>query len=104
MSEFKTVPFENNLMDDLKNPAFAVQYLNACLEEEVDSPQERKTLVLAALGQVMKAHGLSKVARETQLNRGNLYDSILKENNTRLDTLFKILEALQIRMKFETTQ
>jgi probable addiction module antidote protein len=101
MSEFKTIDYEDGLMDDLRDPVFAVQYLNACLEEEVDDPGERKKMVLSALGQVMKAHGLSKLARETHLNRGNLYESIIKEKNTRLDTLFKVLEALHIRLKFE---
>jgi probable addiction module antidote protein len=101
MSKFKTVDYEDGLFEDLRDPIFAVQYLNSCLEEEVDDNQERRNLVLSALGQIMKAHGISKLSRECELNRGNLYDSILKEKNTRLDTLLKILDALQIKMKFE---
>ena len=103
MGKMQTVDHEAGLLEDLLDPIFAVQYLNACLEEEVEDSQEKRRLILSALSQVMKAHGLSKLSRDCGLNRGNLYDSIIKEKNTRLDTLLKILDALQIRMKFEVS-
>ena len=97
----RTVSYEDNLMKDLQDPMFAVHYLNACLEEELDEFEDRKEIFLGALTQVIKANGVSKIAKLSNINRGNIYESIMKEKNTKLDTLFKILESLNLKMKFE---
>ena len=101
MEEIKLVNYEDSLIKELKDPLFAIQYLNSCLDEKVDNIEERKKIFLGALSQIMKAHGISKIARECNLNRGNIYDSIIKEKNTRLDTLLKIFKSLNFKLKFE---
>jgi len=62
-----TEKYENNLKEDLRDPSEAAEYLNAALDD--GSPE----VFLMALKDVANAKGISEIARETKLNRENLY-------------------------------
>ncbi|MBL4621808.1 MAG: hypothetical protein JKY89_05365 [Immundisolibacteraceae bacterium] len=98
MGVMRTVSYEDNLMKDLQDPMLAVHYLNACLEEEFNESKDKKDFFFGALAQVLKANGVSK---DYILNRNDIYESIMKSKNTRLDGLFKILEDLNLKLRFE---
>ena len=59
--------YEKGLKENLVNPSEAAEYLNAALE---DGSNE---VFLMALKDVANAKGISEVARQTNLNRENLY-------------------------------
>lgn len=90
-----TVPYEEGLKAQLTDPAEAVAYLNAALEE---SDQE---VFLLALRDVAEARGFSQLAKETQLNRENLYRMLSNKGNPQLSSLNAILKSLGLRLAVE---
>ena len=85
------------LIAALKDPAQAASYLNVVLEEK--DPK----MFLVALRNVAEARGgLSKLSRQTRLNRANLYRVFSKTGNPEIQTLSHILDTLGLRLAVET--
>ncbi len=63
-------------------------YLTAALEEG------DAKLVAAALGDIARAKGMSKVARDSGLAREALYRALSEEGNPALDTVMRVSKAL----------
>ena len=78
----------------LKDPKEAALYLNAAVEE--NDPK----LIIAALAQVAKAHGVSKMAKKVSLSRMGLYKTLSKRGNPEFKTFMGILNASGLRMSF----
>ncbi|MGV2289621.1 addiction module antidote protein [Trinickia sp. YCB016] len=78
--------------DYLDSEAAIAAYLNAALEE--NDPD----LLLAAIADVAKARGISKVAADAGVGRESLYKTLAPGSKPRLDTVFKLLQALGIRL------
>lgn len=57
--------------------------------------------IAAALGAVARAHGMSELAEKTGLNRSALYDALSEGGNPTLDTLMRVMCALDIELKAE---
>lgn len=93
----KTKPFRNYLINSLKDPEEAAEYLNAVLEE--DDPQ----LFLAALRDVADAYGVGKIAKKTDLNRTSLYRMLSEEGNPEIYSVFSLLGAMGLRLKTKAT-
>ena len=55
--------------DYLKSEADMVAYLEACMEEAADDP----AFIAAALGNIARAYGMVRVAKDTGLTREGLY-------------------------------
>ncbi|OQA46600.1 MAG: hypothetical protein BWY52_00663 [Chloroflexi bacterium ADurb.Bin325] len=87
-----TVPYEEGLFEDLRDPKEAIAYLNAALEDE------DQRVFLLALRDVAEARGLSQVAREAQLNRENLYRMLSPNGNPQLSSLTTLLRSLGLRL------
>lgn len=86
-------PVENFLNLRLTDPAEAIGYLNACLEED------NAELFLLALKDVIRAQGgMAKISKKTNLNREGLYDMLSKNGNPRLSSLEAILEAIGLKL------
>jgi probable addiction module antidote protein len=92
-SEQLSADYQDFLLERLRDPVAATEYLNACLEEE-DMPE----VFLSAMRNVAKAHGLTSLAHETKLNRENLYRILSSRGNPRISSLFAILDALGLRL------
>ncbi len=86
----KTKKFD--VIDFLDSDEAIVGYLNAVLE---DGDAE---FFVKVVGDVARAKGMMKVARATGLGRQNLYRSLSSGGNPRINTLFKVLDALNIRL------
>jgi probable addiction module antidote protein len=85
--------YEEALAEDLQDPAEAVEYLNACLED--GDPQ----IFLLALRDVARARGgVAKVAEATELNREHLYRMLSENGNPELRSLEALLDALGFRL------
>jgi probable addiction module antidote protein len=87
--------YEEGLLQDLQEPEEAAAYLNAALE---DGSQE---VFLLALRDVARARGLTQLARETSLNRENLYRMLTEKGNPQLSSLAQLLDALGLRLAIE---
>ncbi|GLU30900.1 addiction module antidote protein [Trinickia caryophylli] len=67
-------------------------YLNAALEEE--DPD----VLVAAISDVAKARGIANVALQAGLGRESLYKTLAPGSKPRLETIFKLLDALGVRL------
>ncbi len=92
----KTKPYRESLLESLKNPDEAAQYLNACLEDE------DARVFLLALRDVAEAHGgIRALSRNANLNRESLYRMLSKSGNPSLNSLAAVLNACGIRLAVE---
>jgi len=90
-----TEKYENNLKKDLLDPVEAAEYLNAALE---DGSHE---VFLMALKDIANAKGISEIARETKLNRENLYRILSTQGNPKLKSLNSVLHSVGLRLSVE---
>ena len=81
-----------DVVDFLDSDEALVEYLNVALE--TNDPK----YFTKALGNVARAKGMSFVSEDTGLGRQSLYRALSDEGNPRIDTLFKVLESLDIRL------
>lgn len=82
-----------DVVDFLDSDEALVEYLNVALE--TNDPK----YFTKALGNVARAKGMSSVSEDTGLGRQSLYRALSDEGNPRIDTLFKVLESLDIRLE-----
>ncbi len=64
------------------------EYLNTVLAEGNESD------VIAAIGHVAKAIGMSKIAQETGLSRPSLYKALSDGAKPQFETIMKVLRAI----------
>ncbi len=87
------VRHEDWLLEQLRDPELAAEYLNAALAEG------DQAAFMLALRDVAKARGgIAAVAREAGLNRVALWRSLSAEGNPELGSLNCILEATGLRL------
>jgi len=88
------VSYHEDLLRRLKNPEYAVGYLNACLEAKDEGA------FLLAVRDVAQAHGgLSQLAKKTGLNREHLFRMLSKRGNPRLTSLKELIGALGFKLR-----
>ncbi|MFT6828177.1 MAG: putative addiction module antidote protein [Roseivirga sp.] len=85
-----------NIADYLDDDEMIQEYLNAVLEDG-DSKD-----ILAALGHVAKAIGMSKIAELTGLSRPSLYKALSENAKPQFDTILKVLRAVNSNLKLNT--
>ncbi len=86
----KLLPFDaaRYLTDD----EAVAEYMNAVLETgDAD-------LLLMALGDVARARGMAKVAKDTGLGRESLYKALAPGAKPRFDTVLKVARALGVKL------
>ena len=89
----RSAPYDDLLMDMLKDEERALAYLNAALDEQ--DPR----LFLIALRNVTRAQGgVATVAARSGLNRESLYRALSERGNPSVQTLASVLEALGARL------
>ncbi len=81
-----------DVIDFLDSDEALVEYLNAALAE--NDPK----YFAKALGNVARAKGMSSISEVSGVGRQSLYRALSEEGNPRIDTLFKTLEALNVRL------
>lgn len=90
--------YRESLIEDLRGDEEAqLEYIKANFEENGDIP----SAILSAIRTVAEARGFKNFAEEVQLNRENLYRVLSEDGNPRLDTFFKILDGLGLRLSVE---
>jgi len=87
----KTRPYREVLLERLANPEVAQHYLNAALDESLES-------FLKALMNVAQARQVSKVAKEAGVQRESLYRALSDQGNPTLGTLVSVLNAVGLKM------
>lgn len=88
MKAAKGLRFEDDLMIKLKDPVFASNYIMSAI---VDNDL---SFLPIALGDVAKAHGLSKLAEHTGINRRTLYKVFDEGGNPSFGIVSQIMQGL----------
>jgi probable addiction module antidote protein len=89
----KSKAYQPDLIENLRDPREAEEYLNAALEE--DDPE----LFLLALRNVAEAQGgVAQLAEKAKLNRESLYKMLSERGNPEFRSLEALLHALGFRL------
>lgn len=94
MSNKKTSKFD--IAEYLDDDEMIIEYLNTVLEDG-DSAD-----ILAAIGHIAKARGMSKIAAETGLSRPSLYKALSKDAKPQFETILKVLRAVGSNLQVKT--
>lgn len=81
-----------DVVDFLDNDETLIEYLNVALRENDPA------FFAKALGDVARAKGMTSISEATGLGRQSLYKALSGNGNPRIDTLFKILDTLNVRL------
>ncbi|HQV70299.1 MAG TPA: putative addiction module antidote protein [Thermoflexales bacterium] len=73
-------------------------YLDAALETG-DS-----NLVVAAIGDIARARGMTQIAREAGLGRESLYKALSPSGNPEFATILKVVRALGLELRAQPAQ
>ena len=88
-----SLPHEDWLIEQLKNPAEAAAYLETVLKEG------DQAAIMLALRQVAQAQGgVAAIARKAKLTREATYKMLSKSGNPELRSLTAVLEAAGLRI------
>ena len=82
-----------NVTEHLKTKEEREAYLNAAFEDGDAS------VIAAALGDIAKAEGMSKVAKRTGLGRESLYKALSPDGNPALSTILKVIRAFEFNLR-----
>ena len=88
----KTVTKAWDAAEHLKNDEDMAAYLEAALHEGDAS------LIAAALGDIARAKGMSKIAMDAGLGRESLYKALSPQGNPEFATIMKLVTALGLRL------
>jgi probable addiction module antidote protein len=93
----KTSKFD--IVDYLDSNEMIAEYLNTVLAEGNESD------VIAAIGHIAKAIGMTQIAKETGLSRPSLYKALSDGSKPQFETIMKVLRAIggQIQINPLTT-
>ena len=78
--------------EHLKTEADMVACLKAALEENDPG------LIAAALGDIVRAKGMTRIAKKTGLVRESLYKALSAEGNPEFSTVLKVVQALGLQL------
>lgn len=90
MAKMQTRPWD--AADYLETEEDIVLYLEAAFEDGDPG------LIAAALGDVARAKGMSKIAADAGLGRESLYKALSPDGNPEFATVLKVMRALGLRL------
>ena len=90
-SRTRTVVYD--VAKQLRTPKEMAAYLEAWLVEAPDDAAG----ISRALGDIARAVGMSKVAKQSGLSRESLYKALSENGNPSLDTILRVARAVGVR-------
>jgi probable addiction module antidote protein len=95
----KTVTTRYDVAEHLRTPREMAAYLEACLEEANGDA----AFIAKALGDIARAKGMARVARDAGLSRESLYKALSGDRSPSFDTILKVVEALGLSLHAKAT-
>ena len=86
-----------DVADYLKSDEDIAAFLEACFDEAGGDA----AFIAAALGEVARAYGMARLAKETGLSREGLYKTLSKDGNPSFSAVLKVINALGLKLKPE---
>jgi probable addiction module antidote protein len=90
--------FDKLVVGQLKDPEFALAYLNEHLSY---TGPKRLELILDALHKVAEARGINAVVKKSKISRRTLFHALSKSGNPTLETFLKLLDAVDVKINFD---
>jgi probable addiction module antidote protein len=84
--------------DYLETDEDIAMYFEACIEEDPGDG----SLIREALGDISRARGMSRIARETGISREGLYKALSADGNPEFSTVMKVIKALNLKLHVTT--
>jgi len=81
-----------DIQDHLKTPEERAAYIEAAFEDG------NPALIAHALGDIARAEGMTKVAKDAGVTREALYKALSDKGDPKLSTLLGVMRALGIRL------
>lgn len=94
MSKKKTTTEPYDVAEHLRTPEEMAAYLDACIEES----EGDAAFIAKALGDIARAQGMSKVARDAGVSREGLYKALSGERSPEFSTVLKVIRALGVKL------
>jgi probable addiction module antidote protein len=82
--------------ENLRTEEDMAAYLDAALEDGDPA------LVIAAIGDIARAKGMSQIARETGLGHESLFKALSTSGNPEFSTILKVVQALGLELRAQT--
>ena len=95
----KTITTRYDVAEHLRTPREMAAYLEACLEEANGD----SAFIAKAIGDIARAKGMSRVARDAGLSRESLYKALSGDRSPSFDTILKVVEALGLSLHAKAT-
>jgi probable addiction module antidote protein len=92
MMETKSAPYD--VAEFLETPEEMGAYLKACIQESDGDA----ALIAKALGDIVRAKGMTQIAREIGLSRESLYKALSGDRSPSFDTILKVISALGLQL------
>ncbi len=92
-NKLKTTKWD--IADYLKTEEDIAAYMSAVLEDG------EPALIAAAVGDIARAKGMTKIAKEAGLSRATMYKSFTKGGNPEFATVIKVINALGLKFHVE---
>ena len=86
-----------NVQDHLQTPEECALFIESVLEEAPDDA----TFIIAALNEVARARGMTKLANEAGISREGLYKALSESGNPSFSVVVRLLSALGLRLHVE---
>jgi probable addiction module antidote protein len=96
MTKIATIRYD--VEKHLRTPEKMAAYLEACLEEANGDAG----FFAKALGDIVRAKGMSQVVRDAGLFRESLYKALSGERSRGFDTILKVVAALGLKLHAQT--
>jgi probable addiction module antidote protein len=96
----KTVTTRYDVAEHLRTPEEMAAYLEACIE----GAEGDAALITKALGDIARAKGMTRVARDAGLSRESLYKALSGDRSPGFDTILKVVGALGLQLHAGTAQ
>lgn len=96
----RIVTTKYDVSEHLRTPEEMAAYLEASIEEAKGDA----AFIAKALGDIVRAKGMTQVARDAGLSRESLYKALSGEKSPGFDTILKVIDALGLKLHAEADQ
>jgi probable addiction module antidote protein len=94
----KTLPYDS--AEYLDNDQAIAEYLEEAMKIAMEDSDPG--FLTQALGTVARARGMSQIAIDAGLSRESLYKALRAEGNPEFGTVFKVLQALGLKLSIQS--
>ena len=92
MEKLKTRKYD--IAERLRTPEEMALYLDACIEDS----EGDAAFIAKALGDIARAQGMTKIAKQTGMSRESLYKALSGDRSPDFATILKVMGALGISL------